>query len=296
MTIINGISICPIMTNAISGLFCECRGDGTFVFVADGWVDVDTTTTTDFDDIVDKETLKTLDSEQNRILRDTFKDPLYNIPDTPANTIFNCKCWNAANNRCGLTTIDVVPVTPEPQTEQNGELIQYLREVLGREQERNENRSIVVYLKDIIGIASERDGGRSILEYIKNIIGNNPEKLSAEGTGSSLLRELNHMHGAHWHRSAHECPEIPVGCGGITGGGGTWGVAYAGVLISEFMGGQDLDNNGRIYGRDFVIADSDTKPVMLKSIESHPDWEEPALSIGWESILAWSNNQGDNPF
>ena len=58
---------------------------------------------------------------------------------------------------------------------------------------------------------------------------------------------------------------------------------YASVLVSEFLNGQDLDYNLRIYGRDFYVVDTvdengnslNDKPPVLHAIEDHPMWEYP---------------------
>jgi len=127
-----------------------------------------------------------------------------------------------------------------------------------------------------------------LMIQLESTIGKTSEKASAEGTGSSLLREVNHIHGAHWHPSSHECPEIPVSCGTSNN---AFSMPFATVLVAEYMGGQDLDDNDFIYGRDFMIADSYDKPLMLKPIESTPEWEDPPISIGWQELLNWSKTK-----
>ena len=60
-----------------------------------------------------------------------------------------------------------------------------------------------------------------------------------------------------------------------SGGGG-----YATTLMQEYMNRNDLDNNGSIYGVDFIITDP---PAMLKGLEitilenaegDLPEWTE----------------------
>jgi len=47
-------------------------------------------------------------------------------------------------------------------------------------------------------------------------------------------------------------------------------------LLQEWTTGTDVDGNGKIYGKDFKISNSDrNKPMMLKGIESLPDWRNP---------------------
>lgn len=60
------------------------------------------------------------------------------------------------------------------------------------------------------------------------------------------------------------------------------------TLINEFVGNEDVDNNGEIYGYDFKISDSDTeKPNILKAIENNPDWSDPTNEITWSQYLEW---------
>ncbi len=67
--------------------------------------------------------------------------------------------------------------------------------------------------------------------------------------------------------------------------GGT-GMA-ANVLVSEYAGNQDLDDNGLVYGFDFYICDTDPdKPPILKGIQKQPDWPSPPLCMTWADYLA----------
>ncbi len=63
-----------------------------------------------------------------------------------------------------------------------------------------------------------------------------------------LRADIEHIHAYHWHRTSSSVPK-------------------AAVLVNEYMGGEDLDGNGLIYGRDFHIApDCPDRPPMLESL------------------------------
>jgi|SRR6056297_3027795 len=78
-----------------------------------------------------------------------------------------------------------------------------------------------------------------------------------------------------------------------TQGGPTNSVTPSTLLMMEFQGNQDIDNNGKIYGKDFKITDSSEKPSTLQSIENSPYWEEPYVSIPWSEYLDWFENPID---
>ncbi len=227
------------------------------------------------------------DLPQNNIEMFLLKDPT-NAPYLPFYMMYpdcieeQCQIWDSVNGRCGNKVSDTIK---EPSNENNN-LLTMLEEVIGKKVNRDAGKSIVSYLNSIFGIEGEKDG--SLLTYLQNIVGDSYEKSTAEGTGSSLLRELNHMHSAHWHPEEHKCEEIPVLCGTSVSGLGGFGTPYATVLIAEYMGRQDLDANDFIYGFHFMIEDSETKPLMLKAIEAAPEWIDPVIKISWESILEWS--------
>jgi len=277
-----GIDICPFHTNfASSGsIICRCNGDGTFsicdISISGGSLTGDGIIVTG-----------PIEFPTNGFKTSMKYYSKYNNDPTEFTTSFNCKVWDFDNERCGVKTADFIK---QPLTEDKS-LMSQLENTLGKTSERDTNNSIIEYFKGIIGQVIERDSGRSIIAYLQDILGNNMEKASAEGTGSSLLRELNHMHGAHWHPSAHDCAEIPIGCGTSNLGFATFGTPFATVLVAEYMGGQDLDDNGFVYGKEFMIADGYDKPLMLKPIEVTPEWEDPPIIIEWNPILAWSKTR-----
>lgn len=63
-------------------------------------------------------------------------------------------------------------------------------------------------------------------------------------------------------------------------------IPYYVPLINEFMGNEDRDGDGKLYGRDFKITDDDKKPIALKGLEEHPDWIEPTETITWPDYIA----------
>lgn len=191
--------------------------------------------------------------------------------------------WDSVNTRCAMQVSDTIR---QPDNETTS-LIAMLEAVLGRESEKDAGNSLLVYLQDILGVNSEKDAGNSLLSFLQDILGVDAEKTAAEGIGSSLLKVLNHMHGAHWHQEDHRCDEIPVGCGSFTFGAGA---PYAAKLVNEYMAYEDLDDNGFIYGRDFKIKDSGDKPPMLFCIEDNPAWIDPPIEISWVELKTWSED------
>jgi hypothetical protein len=101
------------------------------------------------------------------------------------------------------------------------------------------------------------------------------------GKGVECVKELCRF----WDANAGEEGE----CGGapnLGGGASSPPPAYA-KLIGEYQGNEDLDGNGKVYGKDFKITDDDTKPPALTSIEQDPDWVDPpeAGNMTWQEYL-----------
>jgi len=72
---------------------------------------------------------------------------------------------------------------------------------------------------------------------------------------NALYKLLKHMHQHHWHQYTHECPEIeglPCGEDNISSE-----LSLVGILMCEWYGNQDLDRNGLIYGKHFLIDPDD---------------------------------------
>jgi len=196
-----------------------------------------------------------------------------------------CQIWDDVNNRCGAQVSDTIQ-------NKNTNNLPLIDSLLGNPDNRNHD-SLINYLQNIIGIDSERDNNASIIKYLQNVMGKEDEKDTIDGVdGSSLLRNINHVHSSHWHPHYHTCEEIPTK-GGYPSGHNNFSTPYATVLITEYMSSQDLDGNGFIYGKDFMISDSIDKPIMIKSVEMSPEWEDPDISVSWQSMLRWSKNARD---
>jgi len=60
---------------------------------------------------------------------------------------------------------------------------------------------------------------------------------------------------------------------------------YVNKLVNEFMCNEDLDDNDKIYGYDFMVEDDFRKPSMLNNLERHPKWPFPTNVITWEEAL-----------
>ena len=63
-------------------------------------------------------------------------------------------------------------------------------------------------------------------------------------------------------------------------------IPYYVPLVNEFMGNEDRDGDGKLYGKDFKITDDEDKPIALKGLEEHPDWVEPQETINWLDYIA----------
>lgn len=78
--------------------------------------------------------------------------------------------------------------------------------------------------------------------------------------------------------------------GGTDTGGTTSKIPKATILVSEFYNNEDLDNNDKIYGYDFMISDDDNKPpkkpIILCIVEKSPYWTKPSVEISWESFVS----------
>lgn len=61
----------------------------------------------------------------------------------------------------------------------------------------------------------------------------------------------------------------------------------ASMLMSEHMMGEDMDNDGRIYLKDFRIKDSDTKPQTLKQLELNIENADDLKYLTWEEYHNW---------
>jgi hypothetical protein len=107
---------------------------------------------------------------------------------------------------------------------------------------------------------------------------------------NSLINQ--HIHSSHWHQRGHQCQDISLDCGGPFK---LQSAPYAATLVNEFFANQDMDGNGKVYGYDFKIEDSATKPPMLNSVEINDAWTDPDISVSWDELLLWSNGDGPDP-
>jgi len=167
-----------------------------------------------------------------------------------------CQVWDSTNERCGAKVSDTI-----------------------KNDGINENNTLITMLENVLGKQSEKDEGNSLLKYLQDIIGKHEEKNEASN-GKTLLTLENHKHESHSHPTPHECSEIPVGCGRTSTGS-----SRSTILIGEFHGNEDLDNNGLVYGRDFKIEDDSEKPPVLRSIENSQDWIEPTTTMTWSDYM-----------
>lgn len=82
-----------------------------------------------------------------------------------------------------------------------------------------------------------------------------------------------HIHNRHYHILQHDASDIDPT---ILGSRFVPTIQPALYLLQEWTTGTDVDGNGKIYGKDFKIDNKDKeKPMMLKGIESLPDWKNP---------------------
>lgn len=87
---------------------------------------------------------------------------------------------------------------------------------------------------------------------------------------SNVLND--HLHKQHQHPKSHNASlkDSSLGSKFIS-------MAQPAVyLMQEWTTNTDVDGNGRIYGRDFMISNTDPeKPMMLKGIEESESWRNP---------------------
>jgi len=63
-------------------------------------------------------------------------------------------------------------------------------------------------------------------------------------------------------------------------------VPKAAVLLQEYQGGQDLDDNNKIYGKDFKIDETDENiPKLLLTIQSQSDFPDVPEVWTWQEYL-----------
>jgi hypothetical protein len=128
----------------------------------------------------------------------------------------------------------------------------------------------------------------SLVNYLSTVVGMDTE------ARASFWRIQEHLHDCHWHLFKHSVEDgylIDKGSWGEDAGSG--GIK-ASVLVMEFVGNEDVDDNGLIYGYDFKIIDDETKPPMLIQLELHQSWDETrwleSANMTWAAYLASLEN------
>ena len=137
-------------------------------------------------------------------------------------------------------------------------------------------------LKRNLGFDNESGGldDANLQGWLANILGIDADKL---GTEQTLLMIEKHVHDSHMHASQHDAATVPADPGGKS-----TIVPLASLLIGEFMGSEDLDGTGKIYGEDYMIDGSDENmPPMHRGLEQNPEWENPDCKITWEEYEIW---------
>lgn len=60
----------------------------------------------------------------------------------------------------------------------------------------------------------------------------------------------------------------------------------ASLLLQEYQGGQDMDGNRMVYGRDFMINPNDPQiPKMIKTIQAQSDFPQDIQKLSWQEYL-----------
>ena len=68
-------------------------------------------------------------------------------------------------------------------------------------------------------------------------------------------------------------------------------IPVAPFLINELFGGQDVNDDGRIYGRHFMFMENGKIPQMLLDLQTtNPSWPNPAPSfeVDWDDFVYWT--------
>jgi len=98
------------------------------------------------------------------------------------------------------------------------------------------------------------------------------------------MDEIKHVHHQHLHPKDHTCAEgFQVDCGGITQENVS-GVLKAAILVAEAAGNADLDNNGLIYCKDFIIdpTDPDIPPMLVVE-------QEKSTCLSVTTTMLWAD-------
>lgn len=102
---------------------------------------------------------------------------------------------------------------------------------------------------------------------------------------TDILKIVKHMHDAHMHNKQHEVTETE----NITGYRFMPQIlTLADRLAQEFSSNIDIDENGLIYGFDFIIDDTDPKiPPILDELNLVilDEGYNPSRKLTWDSYL-----------
>lgn len=118
------------------------------------------------------------------------------------------------------------------------------------------------YLPDASGVF--RDGSN------KTAAQNEAELASAETEHSSygFFRCPEDVSCKLWDPANEICGVFDASGSGSSGGG----VPKAAMLLNEYMGGEDLDGNGAVYGKHFYITASERPPMLATMPETGTEW------------------------
>lgn len=91
-----------------------------------------------------------------------------------------------------------------------------------------------------------------------------------------------HLHDAHFHNNRHLCEDrFDVECGSSVL---KLGISPGELLNREFQNGIDYDNNGLIYGKDFMISMNDSNcPPIVRELDLLMDIFPKEIS--WNSYI-----------
>jgi len=103
----------------------------------------------------------------------------------------------------------------------------------------------------------------------------------------SLIEIQDHVHSSHEHPKGHYAEQ------GVKVEYGTYFLAprpdESAMLVNEYNNSLDKDDNGLIYGKDFIITDTDPKkPQILRGIELlmlNEGKELPETEMMWDDYL-----------
>lgn len=125
-----------------------------------------------------------------------------------------------------------------------------------------------------------------------------PEHKGACGINSQNMHALSrHTHNRHRHVSPfmHQANNLDPTPYGLFLDSMQVTMPVASLLANSYVMQQSMTSDNKIYGNDFMIADSTVgesprKPTILSQLESDPDWQDPNTKIRWQDYLAGYTN------